>query len=346
MVTQNIAGLKNFFIFNPTLSSRDEEELQKIVYYHPIYDNTDVQIKNVGLVEGIIQFTETFKPNSSVSSLHTNKTRQLYFQPEKDYWMVMTLHLNQISEDRDALSDVEELEDDIQDNIYEAVLKQAYYMYGLFWGTFQSTKDLNTLKMNLEIFYRTYLQSLKLSQADILNVFCGIQYLPLDKQTFLKVQCFINQLESNYSFISSSAFLYNDYLIWSGVEPDNMKVIYQYLIGSVLPANLDIDMKGARNSSPFASVPHGRFIIGPSNLKLSNNIGKIPKVHFFGRKELSDLHFVVYKASSASVCIFLKGDTELNMDLFKVLDEYMSLRLITLSSNIADYCSRQVTAPL
>lgn len=31
----------------------------------------------------------TFKPSAPVSSLHTNLTRQLYFEAEKDYWLVM-----------------------------------------------------------------------------------------------------------------------------------------------------------------------------------------------------------------------------------------------------------------
>nr|XP_023019873.1 vacuolar fusion protein CCZ1 homolog [Leptinotarsa decemlineata] len=347
MVTQNISGLKNFFIFNPTLSTKEGEELQKILYYYPICDNTEVQIKNVGLVEGIIQFTDTFKPTSSASSLHTNKTRQLYFQPEKNYWMVMTLRLNQISKERNATGDAEELEDDIQDNVYEAMLKQAYYMYRLFWGTFQSVKDLSTLKMNIEIFYRTYLQSLKLPQADILNVFCGIQYLPLDKQTFLKVQCFVNLLESTFPIVPHTAFFYNEHLIWSGVEPSDMQVIYQYLSTSVFPANLETETQGSsrNSSSTLSALQRGRFIIGPSNLKLAKTVGKIPKVYLFGGSGTSELYFVIYKMSGASVCLFIKGDYELTVDCFKELNEFMNFNLVSVVSSITEYSSREVVTP-
>lgn len=59
-----------------------------------------------------------------------------------------------------------------------------------------------------------YLKTLKLAHCDILNIFSGIQYLPLDKQTFLNVQCFINLLECNYPIIKHTAFLYNEHLIW------------------------------------------------------------------------------------------------------------------------------------
>jgi hypothetical protein len=81
--------LRNFFIFNSLYGPKEGEELQKILYYYPITDHADVQIKNVGLVEGIIQFTGTFKPNTPVNSLHTQKMRQIYFQPEKNFWIVM-----------------------------------------------------------------------------------------------------------------------------------------------------------------------------------------------------------------------------------------------------------------
>lgn len=57
---------------------------------------------------------------------------------------------------KENISNIEYLEDDLQDNVYEAVLKQIYYMYRLFWGTFQDTLakgDLNMLKSRIEMFF-------------------------------------------------------------------------------------------------------------------------------------------------------------------------------------------------
>ncbi|XP_057650885.1 vacuolar fusion protein CCZ1 homolog [Diorhabda carinulata] len=347
MVTQIIAGLKNFFIFNSTLGTKEGEELKKILYYYPITENTDIQIKNVGLVEGIIQFTETFKPSSPVSSLHTNRTRHLYYQPEKNYWMVMTLQINYAT--KEGSNDTEDLQDDIEDNVYESILKQAYLMYRLFWNTFESVKDIGNLKKTLELFYRAYIQNMKLANADILNILSGIQYLPLDKQTFLKVQCFINCLESNYGIIKYTSFLFNDHLIWSGVEPTDMQIVYQYLINNLLPANIETELQGGsipRNSpSPFAALRHGRFITGPSNLKLAKTIGKVPKVYLFASGEARGYHLVVYRVLSATICLFIKGDIELTLDLFKVLDEFLNSKLISIVSDIAEYCSKQVVTP-
>lgn len=123
----------------------------------------------------------------------------------------------------------------MQDNVYDAVLKQLYHMYRLFWGTFASTLEksgLDVLKTQLENFFNAvgcwqvsfvlinevghfqYLKTLKIESADIVNIFRGIQYLPLDRQNFLKIQCFVNTLESKWAYILHSTFLYNEHVIW------------------------------------------------------------------------------------------------------------------------------------
>lgn len=59
-----------------------------------------------------------------------------------------------------------------------------------------------------------YLKTLKLTNADVLNIFSGFQYLPLDSQTFLKVQSVLNLVESSFPIIEFTTFLYNDHIIW------------------------------------------------------------------------------------------------------------------------------------
>jgi hypothetical protein len=180
-------------------------------------------------------------------------------------------------------------------------------------------------------------------------VFCGIQYLPLDKLTFLKVQCFINTLECDYPEVEYTAFLYNDHLIWSGLEPKDMKIVYQYLIGTLLPANMETELQGGsmpRNSiSPFAALHHGRFITGPTNLKQAKSVGKVPKVFLFSSGKPTTYHLVVYRALSASICLFLRVDKELTLQLFKDMDEFISPKLTTIVSDISEYCSKQVITP-
>lgn len=67
---------------------------------------------------------------------------------------------------------------------------------------------------NLISFFFQYLLSLKLGNNDILDVFQGLQFLPLDKITFLRVQCFMNLIEAMFSQIKYTSFLYNDQVVW------------------------------------------------------------------------------------------------------------------------------------
>lgn len=63
-------------------------------------------------------------------------------------------------------------------------------------------------------FFLQYLQTLHLQSCDLLDIFGGISFFPLDKMTYLKIQSFINRMEESLSIVKYTAFLYNDQLIW------------------------------------------------------------------------------------------------------------------------------------
>ncbi len=47
---------------------------------------------------------------------------------------------------------------------------------------------------------------------------------------YLRVQSFINLTEDNFSKIQYAAFLFRDNLVWSGLEQDDMRIMYSYLV--------------------------------------------------------------------------------------------------------------------
>ncbi|CAG2063844.1 unnamed protein product, partial [Timema podura] len=155
-----------------------------------------------------------------------------------------------------------------------------------------------------------YLLTLKLNHCDILDVFQGIQFLPLDKQTFLRVQCFVNFVEAMFVQVKYTAFLYNDQLVWSGLEPEDMQVVYRYLVTSLLPAHMETELQGGsmprHSTSPFSSTHYGRFVTGPLNLQDScGSTGKVPKVHINNLTCPESYHLIVYRALSATLCLFV-----------------------------------------
>lgn len=82
-------ALLSFFIYNPKLGPREGEEEKKILFYHPNEVEKNEKIRNVGLCEAIVQFTRTFSPSKPAKSLHTQKNRQFFNEPEENFWMVM-----------------------------------------------------------------------------------------------------------------------------------------------------------------------------------------------------------------------------------------------------------------
>lgn len=74
------------------------------------------KIRNVGLCEAIVQFTRTFSPSKPAKSLHTQKNRQFFNEPEENFWMVMVVR-NPIIEkqSKDGKAVVEYQEEELLD---------------------------------------------------------------------------------------------------------------------------------------------------------------------------------------------------------------------------------------
>lgn len=354
MTSKSEINLQNFYVYNSSFGQKDGEEDKKILFYYPPKTDFDTQMKNVGLSEAIIKFTDTFNPDQLCDALHTQKTRQLYHQAEGGFWMVMTVSIPFVTKVKDGTEYLEYQSDDVQDNIYLAVLRQAYQMFRLFKGSFtailsSSGADVTHLKQKLDHFFSRYLLTLKLNHSDILDIFQGIQFLPLDKQTFLHVQCFVNLIEATFAQVKRTAFLYNDQLVWTGIEPEDMQVIYRYLVTSLLPAHLETELQGGsmprHPTSPFSSSHYGRFVTGPPNLQdASGNSWKVPKVYINNDTIPELYHLVVYRALSATVCMFIEGSLQLNLDLFKRLDIFLGPHLTKLVTEVAEHCSRQAAS--
>lgn len=89
-------------------------------------------------------------------------------------------------------------DDGVEDVVLTSILQQAYDMYKVFNGPGNETLDQfnrQTLIEKLEAFFQQYLTNVNLARTDLLDSLNGIQFLPLDKNSYLRVQCFINQTE-------------------------------------------------------------------------------------------------------------------------------------------------------
>lgn len=90
-----------------------------------------------------------------------------------------------------------------------------------------------------------------------------------------------------------------------------MQTIYQYLLGTLLPATLENEIQGGsmprHASTPFAPMHYGRFLTGPSNLKTNAFAGKPPKVYLGRDSNRAVYYLIVYRALNSTLCLFLNG---------------------------------------
>lgn len=397
-------SLVNFYVVNTNLGHIEgENEEKKILYYYPPETDLDTQMKNVGLSEALIKFTETFNPGQPCEALHTQKTRQLYHNPEKGFWIVLTVSLPLVTRptvnSQNSNSGGSTLvwgEEEVQDRVFLGVLCHAYRTFCLFSGSFTSLvekgrfKVLNKgagevddhyylLRSRLDHFFSLYLsQSLRLNHADLLEVFQGVSFLPLDRRSFLRVRCFLSRAEEEVDWVLqkyqkcstcsttplASIFLYNDQLLWSGLNADETQVLYRYLVGSLLPAHLEgTELQGGsiprHGSYPSSSSHYGRFVTGPTSLCDGVPIGKMPLIFLnpqqpkqnipegknnFGALETEKslrikeepFHLLVYRALSATLCLLISDSYTLTLSDFREIDAALGPGLTSLASQVAE----------
>lgn len=349
MSAKSPISLLNFFVFNSTYGNREGEESKKIIFYYPEKTDIDTRIKNIGLCEAIIKFSDTFSTQNSCEVLHTKKTRQLFLEAEKNFWMVMSLSIPYQQKLRDGQMYPDYYAEEVQDHVFHALLKALYRMFRLVMGTFKYNLEnggIEHLKQKLDIFYLRYLPKIKFHQVDLLDVFQGIQFLPLERYPFLKIQCFINLTEATFSQIKYTAFLYNDQLVWSGLNQEDMQVLYRFLTCHLIPSFLESELQlGALSPSrltSFSAGQHfGRFMTGPTTTTDKENIGKVPKI-YVNKDSSEEYSLLVYRALSATICLLVDAKYQLNLDFFRKLDHFLGPHLTSLASEISEQYSKTI----
>lgn len=350
-MTHARSSLLNFFIYNTDYGQHEGSEEEKIMLYIPQEENIDRKNNAVGICQALAQFCETFNPSHCCECLITQKTKQFFCNPENNFWIVMTLSIPYIEKVVKDQKITEYFADDIQPSIGEAVLQQAYDMFVLFNGVFQYIFErygLQALKERFEFFYTRYLQTLNFGQLDLLDVYQGILYLPLEKSDFLKVQCFSNLIENTFMSIRHLCVMHNEQLLWTTLKCENMKILYKYLTTSLFPAFVQTDsdtINGIRNSQSQGTFPNpGRFLTAPMDMVTSSNAlpKRSPRVFIDVDDKTVELHLLVYKANNSILCLMVDLQT-LNSEFCSRLHNFVGPQLGSLSSIITEQTNKRIS---
>lgn len=306
----------------------EEKEAEKLLYFFPNDTPKDTKMKAIGLCEAIVKFSATFEKESACEVVHTQATRQVFYNPEPNFWMsmIVVLPFSQ-RQTKDGQTIIEYHEESVQNIVLHAFLRQAYAMYKLFNGKFQFMLDSfnrEALVHKLDLFFPQYIHSsIDFEHGDLVDSFNGIQFLPLDKNTYLRVQCFVNLTESEFDAIKYTAFVYHDHLVWSGLEQDDMRVLYKFLT----QGNEDKD---------FAASATSYFVTGPENLDDGETPINAPRLFLSNADDDEELHLVTYQCNDIKLCLLVSEESVMDIQFYKKLHTFIAKPLRDLDKTIGD----------
>jgi len=292
MVTKS--KLTQLFLFNSTWGPREGEEDQKVVFFWPEETEINTQVKSVGLIEAVIRFGETFSKKPA-HSLHTQKTRTVWREVEDNFFLCFTATVPSIKKiGKEGAEVLEFRPEDVSDSVLLGVLERAHNMFSLFLGSLSIILSSNNgnkevVRERANHFYTRYLATLRLENISVLDMWGGLQYLPLESEPFLRVQTLVTRTQEQFENIHSSLFLQQGQLVWSGLVPDITRLLVHYLTTTLLPNLPSLP-------SPSPTSPHqGRFLVG------GQESDTLPLVHLI----TGQYHLVVFHAINSTLCMLL-----------------------------------------
>ena len=101
-----MAGVNSFFVFNGTFSHREDDTEEMLLYYYPSDLHIGRKLRNIGLAQGLINFTKTFSPDQPCEAVRTEKRVQAMIEAEPEYWIIF---VRLLYSDRVVLDDVLDL---------------------------------------------------------------------------------------------------------------------------------------------------------------------------------------------------------------------------------------------
>jgi len=311
-------------LFNTTWGPREGEEERKIVYFWPPETEINDQIKSVGLIEAVVRFGQTFSQKPT-HSLHTQKTRTVWRQVEGDFFLTLSVcvpHVKKLGAKEGGGEVVEYRPDDVSDKVLLGILERAHDMFSLFCGGLKYVLDKNNdnrdvLRERVNHFYTRYLATLKLCESSVLDMWGGLQYLPLEAEPFLRVQSLVNTAAQQFPELESCLVLQQGQLVWSEIEPSVTRLLVHYLITTLLPSLTSLPPEAASSSH------QGRFLVGGGEADL------LPQVHIGGHRPR---HLVVFHAINSTLCLLLPDQPQ--ADFFPRYSAYMGPLLSDLSADL------------
>jgi vacuolar fusion protein CCZ1, animal type len=239
--TQIMDKLRACYIFNPEWGSEFDEE-KKIVYFYPPDTELDVQKNYIGLAEALVNFTLDFSPNYPCEAVHCAESRYAFFPIEDEFWIVLVVET--AAEQLQDLTADESAPGDLDDASMYAILKRCYKMFQLLHGSFSSyvieekhdpaskkkrgprLPQTDALVSLIQRYMTFFLGTIRFNNVRYFMDLDGLQFLPVDKISFLSVQYVVSTIRSEFPCVQGMALLYDRDLLWSDLGQEDMLLLY------------------------------------------------------------------------------------------------------------------------
>lgn len=304
------------------------------------------KLKNIGYIEALVKFTGTFslEPTSArdVITMKTTKFTKFFFEPEKNYWICLTLRNPKESKvGKDNKEYTEYFTDDVHNEVFTKVIQRCYLNFRLFYDTFEQNMigdsqevQIESLKMKLNNFFMKYLVMLNLKTCDILDVIQCVQYKPVTHGTFFRIVNFLNMLVSMKNLrIKKCIFLYNQEIVYSSIDPTDLYIINEYMMESLFPKYFRL----RNNQGLDIDRSVGGFVTENETDMPQNS----PKVFLYGDRsrkfECETYRMAIYNIIDVSLVMLIEDvDEALNDEFCNEIKYSIGPQLGLISKEISD----------
>eukprot|EP01064_Diplonema_japonicum_P018682 TRINITY_DN27377_c0_g1_i1.p1 TRINITY_DN27377_c0_g1~~TRINITY_DN27377_c0_g1_i1.p1 ORF type:complete len:482 (+),score=91.33 TRINITY_DN27377_c0_g1_i1:25-1446(+) len=217
-------SLLKLYIYNNTISLKEEQQHQNVLFYHPEVP-LDEQLMDIGLSAAFGGFHFNFDNDTGISSCCTDGFQMVWFEAETDFWIGITVRRQ--PENAGFVEDAEA-------TALTALLKQGYRLFRMQYGCMSKhfRETLPELRDNLKSFWKPYIQWITgpIAQGlDLYDTLDGVEYLPVDRSAYLKMQSVVNHLETEFPSIQASMVIVDNLLLYTGLNLDDTHTLYKFL---------------------------------------------------------------------------------------------------------------------
>eukprot|EP00049_Salpingoeca_infusionum_P015616 m.305649 g.305649 ORF g.305649 m.305649 type:complete len:455 (+) comp15910_c2_seq1:140-1504(+) len=306
--------LQDFFIYNNTFGQREENEHEKLFFFHPNTASLGTQMYAVGLSEAVVQFTGQFAQDTPPKALHAQKSRRTFLNPEPNFWMSMSVKLPVALERGNPVH----LEEDVQDEALHVQLVEAYEMFKLFNGTLQANLESRGREQLIDLlacFFKDFIHALNVKTLSVVETFRGLQFLPLDKLSYMKIQSFVHLVKERFPPIKHCLIIQGGSLVWSGLEQPDTRTLYHYL------TKLHV-FEQFKTPQQASKVKSG-FVIGPEDIDDVHSPVISVLCHITVSGEPVVLNLIVYQGFGMKCCFLISPKHNKDIVFYQKLNQFM-----------------------